>query len=150
MVLPWKREKQKEVSSWDSAWLLEDFHRSSPLPFFSCTQFWFALKGLVWKHWNCCPVLCCHACGIQMKSLLCHECWKNIQPWQLGIDGEAEPSRCQWGMMRLGLLSVTSLLENVWLVSFSSSTITTCMNIKLCVTAIQHSWLPLRKSSVPS
>lgn len=75
--------------------------RSSPFPFF-CTQFWFALKGLVWKHWNCCPVLCCHACGTQ--SLLCPECWINIQPWQLGIDGEAKPSWCQWGMMRLGLL----------------------------------------------
>lgn len=129
--------------------------RSSPLPFFSCTQFWFALKGLVWKHWNCCPVLCCHACDTQMKPLLCPECWINMQPWQLGIDGEAEPSCVSeewwdWGCCGHGLLSVTSLLENVWLVSFSSSSIATCMNIKLCVMAIQHSWLPLRKSSVPS
>lgn len=50
----------------------------------------------------------------------------------------------------MGLLSVTSFLENVWLVSFSSSSIATCTNTTLCVMAIQYSWLPLRKSSVPS
>lgn len=117
MVLPWKREKQDEVSSWGTGWLLEDFHQIFtppillPHPVLVCKE-GFGMKTLELLS---SPLLPCSWHTNEVPSLSWQQ-WINIQPWQLGrmgIDGEAEPCWCQWGMMRLGLLGPRGCFQSL-------------------------------------
>lgn len=96
MVLPWQREKKNKISSWDTGWLLEDFHWIFTPPILSAPS--FGLHEKVWMETLLSsPLLPCtwYTSEVPFPSWVQ---WINVQPWQLGRmggDGEAEPSWCQ-------------------------------------------------------
>lgn len=139
MVLPRKSEKQNEVSSWDTGWLLEDFHQIFTPPILLPHSVLVCKEGFGMKTLELLssPLLLCSWHTNEVPSLSWQQ-WINTQPWQLGQRGWGS-----WGRWRgramlvpvrndetgsagaMGLLSVTSFPENVWLVSFSSSSVAT-------------------------